>query len=178
VGIRGLSALHNISMSAQDQQMIEVLGMGINDVCRFYGCQRPLLMEDTNSHYTTYQNARMEFLQWTVQPDITEIEQEFNSKLLTEYDFGQRRYHLCEQPIMRLDKEAQAKVDLARLQTGGTINETRQQYDLPAVDGGDEPLASANLMTLKALVAKSEGATEPKPDNNPVQEPPKEGEES
>ena len=179
VGIRGLTALHNISMSAQDQQMIEVLGMGINDVCRFYGCQRPLLMEDTNSHYSTYQNARMEFLQWTVQPDITEIEQEFNSKLLTEYDFGQRRYHLCEQPIMRLDKEAQAKVDQIMLQTGAaTVNEVRQQYDRPAVENGDEPMASANLMTLKALIAKSDGATELKPGSYTVQEPPKEGEET
>ena len=165
VGIRGLSALHNISMSAQDQQMIEVLGMGINDVCRFYGVQRPLLMEDTNSHYTTYQNARMELLQWTIQPDITEIEQEFNSKLLNQYDFGMRRFHMCEQPLMRLDKEAQAKVDQIMLQTGAsTINEIRQQYDRPAVENGDEPLASANLMTLKALIAKSEGATELKPD--------------
>ena len=178
VGIRGLSALHNISMSAQDQQMIEVLGMGINDVCRYYGVQRPLLMEDTNSHYTTYQNARMELLQWTIQPDVLEIEQEFNSKLLNQYDFGMRRFHMCEQPLMRLDKEAQAKVDQIMLQTGAsTINEIRQQYDRPAVENGDEPLASANLMTLKALIAKSEGATEPNPGSNPVQEPPKEGEE-
>ena len=164
VGIRGLSALHNISMSAQDQQMIEVLGMGINDVARFYGVQRPLLMEDTNSHYTTYQNARMELLQWTIQPDIMEIEQEFSAKLLNEYDFGIRRFHMCEQPLMRLDKEAQAKVDQIMLQTGAaTINEIRQQYDRPAVENGDEPMASANLMTLKALIAKSETAGETKP---------------
>jgi hypothetical protein len=111
----------------------------------------------------------MELLQWTIQPDVLEIEQEFNSKLLNQYDFGMRRFHMCEQPLMRLDKEAQAKVDQIMLQTGAsTINEIRQQYDRPAVENGDEPLASANLMTLKALIAKSEGATEPKPDNNTV----------
>jgi hypothetical protein len=44
-----------------------------------------------------------------------------------------------------------------------TINEIRQQYDQPAVENGDEPMASANMMTLKALIAKSEGATELKP---------------
>ena len=174
VGIRGLSALHNISMSAQDQQMIEVLGMGINDVCRFYGVQRPLLMEDTNSHYTTYQNARMELLQWTIQPDVLEIEQEFNSKLLNQYDFGMRRFHMCEQPLMRLDKEAQAKVDLIMLQTGSTFNEIRKQRDLPTVENGDEPMASANLMTLKALIAKSEGATEQKANGNNKSTPPTE----
>ena len=169
VGIRGLDKLHNISMSAAEQQMIELLGMGIDDVARFYGCQRPLLMADSNSHYTTYQNARMEFLQWTVQPDITEIEQELNAKLLSVYDFGQRRYHLCEQPIMRLDKEAQAKVDQLMIQNGAaSVNEIRQQYDRPAVENGDEPMASANLMTLKALIAKSEAATELKPGNYTV----------
>ena len=149
VGIRGLSALHNISMSAQDQQMIELIGMGINDVCRFYGCQRPLLMEDTNSHYTTYQNARQEFFQWTIQPDVIEIEQEFNSKLLTAEDFGRRKFHMCEQPIMRLDKEAQAKVDQMQLQTGAaTVNEIRQQYDRPSVEGGDTIYVSTNLAEL------------------------------
>jgi hypothetical protein len=45
------------------------------------------------------------------------------------------------------------------------------------VENGDEPMASANLMTLKALIAKSEGATELKPGSYTVQEPPKEGEE-
>lgn len=172
VGIRGLDKVQNISMSAQEQQMIELLGMGIDDVARFYGCQRPLLMADSNSHYSTYQNARMEFLQWTIQPRITQREQEFNSKLLSAEDFGKRRFHLCEQPLMRLDKEAQAKVDQLMLQTGAsTVNEIRQQYDRPAVENGDEPMASANLLTLKALIAKSEAATTLKPGSYNVPEP-------
>lgn len=150
--LRGLEKFVNISMTAADQQMVELLGMTINDVCRFWGCQRPLLMEDTNSHYTTYQNARMEFLQWTVQPDILEMEQEFNSKLLGVEDFGKRRMHFCEQPIMRLDKEAQARVDLAMMQTGAaSSNEIRQQYDRPAVEGGDKIFISANLKGLDEM---------------------------
>ena len=178
VGIRGLSALHNISMSAQDQQMVELLGMGINDVCRFYGCQRPLLMEDTNSHYTTYQNARMEFLQWTVQPDVAEIEQEFFGKLLQPEDFGKRRFHLCEQPIMRLDKEAQAKVDLQMLQTGAaSVNEIRQQYDRPSVEGGDTIYVSTNLAELGSEKLRGKETTEQKPSNNIVPDGATEGKE-
>ena len=149
IGIRGLDKVQNISMSAQDQQLVELLGMGINDVCRFYGCQRPLLMEDTNSHYTTYQNARQEFFQWTIQPDIKEIEEEFAGKLLLPGDYGKRKFHMCEQPIMRLDKESQAKVDQVQLQTGAaTVNEIRQQYDRPAVEGGDIIYVSTNLAEL------------------------------
>lgn len=170
--LRGLDKWVPLSMTSQDMQMIEWVNMSIDDVARYYGCQRPLLMADSNSHYTTYQNARMEFLQWTIQPRITQREQEFNSKLLSAEDFGRRRFHLCEQPLMRLDKEAQAKVDQLMLQTGAsTVNEIRQQYDRPAVENGDEPMASANLLTLKALIAKSEAATTLKPGNYNVPEP-------
>ena len=168
VGIRGLSALHNISMSAQDMQLMEHMNMGLDDVARFFGTPRPLLMLDTNSHYTTYTNATLEYLQRTVQPDITEMEQELNRKLLTRDDFGKRRIHMCEQPLLRLDKESQAKVDQLQLQTGAaTVNEIRAQYDRPAVEGGDIIYVSTNLAELGS--PKLSGAqptpapTEPEP---------------
>jgi hypothetical protein len=37
------------------------------------------------------------------------------------------------------------------------------------VEDGDVPMASANLMTLKALIAKSEGATKLEPGNYTVE---------
>ena len=167
VGIRGLSALHNISMSAQDMQLMEHMNMGLDDVARYFGTPRPLLMLDTNSHYTTYTNATLEYLQRTVQPDITEMEQEMNRKLLTRDDFGKRRIHMCEQPLLRLDKEAQAKVDQLQLQTGAaTVNEIRAQYDRPSVEGGDTIYVSTNLAELgspKLSGAQPEPA-EPKPE--------------
>lgn len=175
VALQNLDKVQQISMSAQEMQMVEMMNLGVDDVARFYATPRPLLMADTNSHYTTYVNARMEYLSNTIQPEIVELEQEFGRKLLTLEDFGKRRFHMCEQPVMRLDKEAQAKVDQMRLATGtATPNELRKQYDMPAVDGGDEPLAAANLMTLKALIAKAE----PTPMPEPEKEPGKEGGES
>ena len=149
VALQNLDKVQQISMSAQEMQQVEMIGMTIDDVARFWGTQRPLLMADTNSHYTTYQNARMEFLQWTVQPDMVELEQEYNRKLLREEDFGLYQIHMCEQPIMRLDKESQAKVDQMRLQTGtATVNELRKQYDMPAVEQGDIVYVSTNLAEL------------------------------
>jgi HK97 family phage portal protein len=167
VGIRGLSALHNISMSAQDMQLMEHMNMGLDDVARYFGTPRPLLMLDTNSHYTTYTNATLEYLQRTVQPDITEMEQEMNRKLLTRDDFGKRRIHMCEQPLLRLDKEAQAKVDQLQLQTGAaTVNEIRAQYDRPSVEGGDTIYVSTNLAELGSpkLSGAQPAPAEPKPE--------------
>ena len=181
VSMHGLEQFQNLSLSAQDMQMIELLGMSHDDVARFYATPRPLLMMDTNSHYTTYTNATMEYLSRTIAPDGAEMEAECFRKLLSIYDFGQHRFHLCEQPLLRMDKKTQAEVALLNLQTGGTLNEERAARDLPAVEGGDEPLASANLMTLKALIAKGEAATTLEPGNYTVASPKpaaKEGEES
>ena len=178
VSMHGLEQFQNLSLSAQDMQMIELLGMSHDDVARFYATPRPLLMMDTNSHYTTYTNATMEYLSRTIAPDGAEMEAECFRKLLNIYDFGQHRFHLCEQPLLRMDKETQAKIDGYHLQNGWTFNEVRAEHDLPAVEGGDEPMGSANLMTLKALMAKADAATQLKPGNYTVGETPKEGKET
>ena len=179
LALRGLGSFQGISLSAQDMQMMEILGMSLDDVARFYATPRPLLMMDTNSHYTTYTNATMEYLSRTIAPDGAEMEAECFRKFLSIFDFGQHRFHLCEQPLLRMDKEAQAKVDMLNLQTAAkTPNEIRAEHDMPAVEGGDEPLAAANLMTLKALIAKADASTTLKPGTYTVEEPPKEGEET
>ena len=179
VSMHGLENFQNLSMSAQDMQMMEMLNMNLDDVARFYATPRPLLMMDTNSHYTTYTNATMEYLSRTIAPDGAEMEAECFRKFLSIYDYGQHRFHLCEQPLLRMDKETQAKVDMLNLQTGAkTINEVRAEHDMPSVENGDEPMASANLMTLKALLAKADASTQLKPGTYTVEEPPKDGEET
>ena len=135
-----------------------------------------MMMEDAGSSYKMPEHATQEFMLRTIQPRIREWEDEMNAKLLTAEDFGKRRIHVCELALKRLDAKGQAEVDKIQLETGAsTINEIRAKYDRPAVEDGDEPMASANLMTLKALMAKGAEAQiggrpanpEPQPaDNN------------
>ena len=173
VALRGLEKVQNISMSAQDMQLLEQLNLGLDDVARFWGVPRPLLMLDTNSHYNDYSNATMEFMSRTIGPDKTDMEKEIARKLLGVKYYGVRRIHICEKPLLAMDPERQAKVDKMYLEAGvKTVNELRAEHDMPAVENGNEPMASANLLTLKALLAKS--TSEP---GRPAQEPPKEGEE-
>ena len=179
VSLRALDKVVPISMTAQDMQMIEIMNLSLDDTARFFGVPRPLLMMDTNSHYTSYRDATMELLSRTVGPDADDMEQEFFRKLLSIEDYGRFRIHMCEHQLLRMDKETQAKVDKMRLENGtATVNELRQEWDMPVVNDGDEPMASANLMTLKALIAKSDAAQQLKPGNYTVGEPPKEGEET
>ena len=173
IALRALDKVQNISMSAQDMQMIEQMNLGLDDVARFWGVPRPLLMLDTNSHYNDYSNATMEYLSRTIGPDKNDMEKEIARKLLGLKYYGQRRIHICEKPLLAMDPERQAKVDQLNLQTGAkTVNEIRAEHDMPAVENGDEPMASANLLTLKALLAKSataEPGRPPQEDSKPQQ---------
>ena len=167
VALRGLEKFTSISMSAQDMELVSQLNLGLDDVARFWATPRPLLMLDTNSHYTSYKDATMEYLQRTIAPDAREIEDEFNRKLLNRYDFGKARIHMCELPLLRMDLESQAKVDQYRLQMGWTVNEIRAQYDMPAVENGDTPFRTANV---KPLTGEEDATTLP-PGNYKVQAP-------
>ena len=169
LAIRGLDKVQNISMTSADMQMFEQLGATNDDVARFFGVPRPLLMLDTNSHYNDYQNATMEFHTRTILPQKTGNEKEIARKLIGFRDYGVRRIHICEDPLMVMDPERRAKVALMKLQASiATPNEIRAEFDMPTVADGDTPLASANLLTLKALLAKS--APEP---GRPTNEEPK-----
>ena len=149
--------------------MIEQIGLSYDDCARYFGVPRPLLMLDTNSHYNDYQNATMEFHTRTILPEKADREREIFRKLIGFKDYGFRDIHICEKPLLAMDPERQAKVDQLLLQNGTkTPNEIRQEHDMPSVENGDTPMASANLMTLDALIAKSNAATELKPGNYTV----------
>ena len=179
LAIRGLDKVENISMNAQEMQLFEQMGATNDDVARYFGVPRPLLMLDTNSHYNDYQNATMEFHTRTILPQKNGNEKEIARKLIGIDGYGVRDIHICEDPLMVMDPERRAKVALLKMQAGlCTVNEARRDFDMPAVEDGDVPMASANLMTLKALIAKSDASTALKPGNYTVGEPPKEGEES
>jgi HK97 family phage portal protein len=179
VSMHGLESFQNLSMTSQDMQMLEQLGITYDDCARYFGVPRPLLMLDTNSHYNDYQNATMEFHTRTILPLKNRNEKEIARKLIPFKDYGTRDIHICEDPLMVMDPERRAKVAQLKMQAGlCTVNEARRDFDMPAVEDGDVPMASANLMTLKALIAKSDAAQQLKPGNYTVGEPPKEGDET
>ena len=108
----------------------------------------------------------MEFHSRTILPQKNGNEKEIARKLIGFKDYGTRDIHICEDPLMVMDPERRAKVAQLKMQAGlCTVNEARRDFDMPAVEDGDVPMASANLMTLKALIAKSDAAQQLKPGN-------------
>jgi HK97 family phage portal protein len=149
VALRGLDKVQNISMSAADMQLFDQRQFGVAEICRMMAVPRTLAMDGSNSSYKTPEADRLDFLMNCIQPKRRLLEDELNRKLLTPSDFGNRRIHLCELPLMMFDKQGQAAIDKANLETGSmTVNEIRKQYDMPAVDKGDTVYVSTNLAEL------------------------------
>ena len=170
VALQNLDKVQVISQTAQQLQLLEQRGYSDEAICRLMGVPKIMAMIGDGGSYKMPEHATQEFLLRAIQPRIREHEDEYNSKLLNADDFGKRRIHICEQALRRLDPKGQADIDKLRLEAGtATVNELRKQYDMPAVENGDEPMASANLLTLKALIEKNPNpqggrpTTEPKP---------------
>ena len=156
-----------ISLTGAEMQMIEQMNLGLDDVARFWGTPRPLLMLDTNSHYNDYANATMEYLSRTIGPDKVDMEKEIFRKLLGIQYYGQRRIHICEKPLLAMDPERQAKVDQLNLQTGvKTVNELRAEHDMPSVPEGNIPYVSTNLAELGSEKLRSNGGGRPSNNEN------------
>ena len=179
LAIRGLDKVQNISMNAQEMQMFEQLGGTNDDVSRFFGCPRPLLMLDTNSHYNDYQNATMEFHTRTILPQKRGNETEIARKLIGFKDYGVRDIHICEKPLLAMDPERKAKYYESMLRTGiMTVNEMRREEDMPSVgEKGDIPYVLTNLAELGSAKLR-DVAGGGRPTNQEPQQPtpPKEGE--
>jgi hypothetical protein len=133
-----------------------------------------MMMEDQGSSYKMPEHATQEFLLRTIQPRIRSYEDEYNSKMLNEYDFGKRRIHVCELALRRLDAKGQAEIDKLHLESGWSVNEIRSQYDLPNIPDGDDHYVSMNLGVVGSPKLK-EGNTGGRPT---TQESQKNGEET
>ena len=166
VFLNNVAEVKPISLSSQEQQLLEQMNLGLDDVSRFWGTPRPLLMLDTNSHYNDYQNATMEYLQRTIAPDAHDMETEIFRKLLGLEYYGSMRIHICEKPLLAMDLERQAKVDQLNLQTGAkTVNEIRAEHDMPAVPDGNIVYVSTNLAELGSDKLRASGAGRPSNSN-------------
>ena len=180
IAIQNLTHVNQISMTQAEMQAVEQSGLTLDDVARFWATPRPLLMLDTNSHYTSYGDATMEYLTRTIIPDAKDMEKELFRKLIGFNGYGVRDIHVCEKPLMTMDPTAKAKYYESMLRTGiMTVNEMRAEEDMPSVDQGNIVYVLTNLAELGSAKLR-DVAGGGRPTNQEPQQPtpPKEGEET
>ena len=132
----------DIAMSAQDSQLIETRKFQVCDIARIFGVPPHLIgeTEKSTSWGTGIEQQSIGFVQYTLRPHLTRIEQEVNRKL-----FRSKAYFAEFNVSALLRGDIKGRNEAYQIALGGnqqpgymTVNEIRKLENLPPIDGGDE----------------------------------------
>lgn len=156
VGPNGIAVLPSnveytqLSISPADAQLLDSRKFEVIEICRFFGVPPFKVFDLEKSSYNNSEMAELSFLNDTLRPLITKIENEIETKLFKEEDKLDVKFDVNE--MLRTDKKSQAEY-YTKLFTIGAItsNEVRKELDMTPVDGGDDALVQVNLCKLKNI---------------------------
>ncbi|HLO59831.1 MAG TPA: phage portal protein [Bacteroidales bacterium] len=138
-----------VTVNPKDQQLIEVRGFNVVDICRFFGVPPAKAFDNANLTYSNVEAYQLGYLTDTVSPFNTKLEVEFNRKV---FPPRQRRYtwlQLNINELIRANMDSKINYLSKGFQVGGfTINELRQQLDNPPVEGGDQAYYQVNMQPV------------------------------
>lgn len=138
-------------MKPSDAQLIESKSVTVADICRFFCIPAYKLGEGKQSYASNEQN-NLEFLVQTIQPFVTQREQENTFKLLTvtERQKQHLRVRMNMAAALRSDTRTRAEVERIYRDIGVySVNDIRELEDRPNVPGGDTRYASLNYVPLE-----------------------------
>lgn len=134
--------IKELSLSAEDAQLLETRNFQIEDIARIFGVPPFMIgrMEKTTSWGSGVEHMGIGFTKYTLQRHLVKIEQEFNRKC-----FKTAR-HFSEFDTKGLERgDIKTRFDAYRSAMGRagepgwmSKNEIRKAENLPPVDGGDE----------------------------------------
>lgn len=147
--MRGDGKLTPYSMASTDMQFLETRKHIDADIARFFNVPLALLYADTSSNYNTQQQANLAFYTQTLQPILTDIEREFNAKLLSQTTYKNCKFQFDLSALNSLDPASKVQYNKGRLETGvATVNDLRKENDMPPVEGGDKTYVSVQVAQL------------------------------
>lgn len=148
-----------VTVNPSDAQLLETRQFNVIDICRFFGVSPVKAFDLTKSSYNTIEQMQLAFLTDTLQPLLEKFEGEFQRKLYKPSEKDNITVRFSTAPLLRADKQSQANYYNTLFQMGVmTINEIRQELDLPHLENGNTSFVQVNVQTLKT-------ATSDKPDN-------------
>ncbi len=139
----GGAKVHEITMNAEDAQLITTRKFQVEDIARIFGVPPHMIghTEKSSSWGTGVEQMSIGFVKYTLAPLLTKIEQELNRKL-----FGGDRKKFVEFNTAGLERgDYKTRMEGYRTALGRagepgwmTKNEIRKLENLPPVPGGDE----------------------------------------
>ena len=140
------------SISPADAQILDNRKFSVFDVCRFFGVHPDKVFVEQTSNYKASENSQTSFMTDTLQPLLSQIENEFTVKLIARNMAGKReKIQFDREYIYSLDPKTVASYYKDMFGVGGlTTNEIRVRQNMPPVDGGDVAFVSANVAPINS----------------------------
>lgn len=140
--LQGGLKVEQLTMSAEDAQLISTRRFQVEDICRIFGVP-PFMVghnEKTTSWGSGIEQLSIGFVKYTLQSHLTQIEQEINAKV-----WPRSLKYFSEFQTAGLERgDLKSRYESHRIAIGRagepgfmTVNEARRLENLPPIDGGD-----------------------------------------
>lgn len=149
-----------ISMSPEDQQLLETRQFTVEEICRWFDVP-PVLVHHSN--VTTWGSGIEQildgFYKFSIRPMLVSIEQAVSKRVATPSQRARQTAEFSLDALLRGSLSQRMEIYAKAVQNGiYTRNEGRQLENLPPVTGGDDLTAQSNLVPL-ALLGKVTGGS-------------------
>ena len=151
----GEMSFNQISLSPSDIQLLETKTFNVLDICRFFGVHPDKVFAQQTTNYKASEMSQVAFLTDTLQPVLTQIENELQIKLIPRELAMEYKIDFDIEPLLQTDLLTQADYINKTISAGvKTVNQWRKKFGQAPVEGGDKVLVSANLKALDVLNAE------------------------
>lgn len=143
-----------LGINPKDAQLLESRAFSVEEICRWFRVPPHMVghSEKSTSWGTGIEQQMIGFLQFTLRPWLTRIEQHINSDLLTPVE--QMRYYaeFNIEGLLRGDSAARSQLYASALQNGWMNRDiVADKENLPKIPGGDIYTVQSNLIPLDQL---------------------------
>ena len=143
-----------LSINPKDAQLLESRAFSVEEICRWFRVPPHMVghTENSTSWGTGIEQQMIGFLQFTLRPWLTRIEQHINKDLLTPAE--QQRYYaeFNIEGLLRGDSAARKEFYASALQNGWmNRNQVAAMENQPSMDGGDIYTVQSNLIPIDQL---------------------------
>ncbi len=153
----GEMSFNQLSLSPKDLELLATKQFNVLEICRFFGVHPDKVFAQQSTNYKASEMSQVSFLTDTLQPYLTQIETEFQIKLIPRHLVGKYRIDFDIEPLMQTDLATQATFMEKTIAAGArSVNDWRRKLGQAPVKGGDVPLVSANLVPLDSPKLRGE----------------------
>ena len=161
----------SVAISNEQAQFLSSRDMAIQEVARVYNIPPHMLKDLSKSSFNNIEQQSTEFVRYSVQPYLSNLEAEMNLKLFKSSEQGKLFTNFDANGLLRGSPNDRGSFYDKMVKVGAmTINEVRERENMNMVEGGDELYVSNQIQPIA-------DADDPEPDPI-IDEPPTNGEAS